>query len=145
MEAKTLNIYMCDTYMANGLRKIFDQKPSIFGKPKLKIFSGREWWLLVSDDEIEPSPTEGEKMDYIFMTVEKLKKYYSHPVYQLDLKKVLNKYGNDNTKVILFSCCSICKDFVQDMYKDISIDFQERGFPVEDIIEKYFTDYLAID
>lgn len=142
---ETRNVLMSEVRIAEDLIKIFDQSPSLFGKPKIKIFHGREWFFSVSDDEIQPAPQESEKMDYIFMTAESLKKYSYHPVYNLDLRKVLEKYGTKDTKVIVFSCCCDCTDFVTDHYRDIVTNFLGRDCPVEYIVKKYFTDCLAID
>lgn len=136
---------MCETHIAEKLMKVFDQSPSLFEKQKINIFKGREWFLLSSDDELKPKLKEGEKMDYIFITAESFKKYLFHSVYHLNLKKVLEKYGNKNTKVIIFSCCNDCDGFVKNRYGNIITDFLAIDSPVETIAKKYFADFLAIN
>lgn len=131
-----LNLYMCNAVIAKHLEKL--------SSTKFKVFKGREWFL--NSGEIIPELPENERFDYIFMTAESLKKYFFHPIYCLDLKKILIKYGMEETKIVVFSCnnCWDCNNFVRDNYKDLNIDFLHNSNNFEsmskEIMKKYFLD-----
>jgi hypothetical protein len=90
----------------------------------VKIFTGRENWLCTDNSERELKPTwRGEKIYYLFMSAENLHKYFDHHTYHLDLKKVVEKFGDKNTKIFILSGFEECNSFVRRYYRDLSFEF----------------------
>jgi hypothetical protein len=91
--------------------------------PDIKIFTGREFWLCVNNSEEELKPMcNGEKIDFLFISAENLAKYAFHPHYQFNLEKVIEKFGDENTKIFILSCCEECNNFVKNSYKNLSME-----------------------
>lgn len=157
---ETANVFMCDFNLAQEIKRllIFAEYYSgkqeiqvslgfekISGKPKInipiKVFNGREWFMsILGDEELGPE-YKGEKFDIIFLSAESLRKYYGHD-YKMDLRTILEKYGNEQTKVIIFRCsvCVECNDFVRHKYTDVDFEFADQNY-----IFKYFNEYIVFE
>lgn len=157
---ETVNVFMCDAQLAEQLNRLLIFAEHYSGKPvkevalgfetissklkvnvPIKIFEGREWFMsILGDQELSPE-YKGEKFDIIFLRAENLRKYYYHD-YKMNLRTILEKYGKEDTKVIIFHCtaCVECNDFVRHTYAGINFEFADENY-----IFKYFKEYVVFE
>jgi len=148
MRKETLHVYMGNLLIAEFLRDTFTQTDTLFGKPKVKIFSGREWFMTKNPEDELGREYQGEKMDYIFVSAEHTAKYRTHPGYKTDLAVIKEKIGKEDAKVVVLECraCSECNEETRYAFEDVITEFF-KYYHYEDrqvLLERYFQEYLEV-